>query len=57
METLYLQEVIQNYLLLIASFIGSGINGNFHKTLVHRLDISQIASFIGSGINGNSNLS
>jgi plasmid replication initiation protein len=37
----------------IASFIGSGINGNSHSRLNSYLDRLNIASFIGSGINGN----
>ena len=36
----------------IASFIGSGINGNTGFSLLTLLPI-RIASFIGSGINGN----
>ncbi len=35
----------------IASFIGSGINGNGNGGDI--FDNSEIASFIGSGINGN----
>ena len=35
----------------IASFIGSGINGNVNHDTVGNLSL--IASFIGSGINGN----
>ena len=36
----------------IASFIGSGINGN-SNTLARAEPVYHIASFIGSGINGN----
>ena len=39
----------------IASFIGSGINGNTEKKSLFHVPktSSNIASFIGSGINGN----
>ena len=52
METLGLspEEVVS---IAIASFIGSGINGNNYlnpRDIGNQLDI---ASFIGSGINGN----
>ena len=39
--------------LQIASFIGSGINGNNKQMLENSLEQHLIASFIGSGINGN----
>ena len=37
----------------IASFIGSGINGNLSSKRERCLTRNIIASFIGSGINGN----
>ena len=40
----------------IASFIRSGINGNFGSFLLLFLGLQLIASFIRSGINGNENL-
>ena len=38
----------------IASFIGSGINGNGRVLFFPQGEVLLIASFIGSGINGNS---
>ena len=41
-------------LIKVASFIGSGINGNSLKLIGKILGVEHsVASFIGSGINGN----
>ena len=52
METLY-ETFFPASTIFIASFIGSGINGNISKTCLASVSTLGIASFIGSGINGN----
>ena len=49
-ETLHSKVLISGR---VASFIGSGINGNLKENNLKRQAESRVASFIGSGINGN----
>ncbi len=53
METTYIPYPLPSILPSIASFIGSGINGNKAAEGLARSQKAKIASFIGSGINGN----
>jgi len=56
METNLIPDFQSSVVCLIASIIGSGINGNYPNVRKHfeSFDgIIEIASIIGSGINGN----
>ena len=53
METLFHSALIRCF-DIVASFIGSGINGNNHSQVGSKNSRAlKVASFIGSGINGN----
>ena len=56
METLRQAIAPTSIVQFIASFIGSGINGNRAVRKFTRKTGTKIASFIGSGINGNSKI-